>query len=169
MARRLFALDHAFPQPIVDVLADLFYREVELVPIQAIDQRFPDLEDWQVLLALHHHRRAWDGLVTVDANMLALPREMWVLMRTNLSLVVTEDAGHDPIRATGLLFVHLSSVCKRTQPTRAQVWRLRAAERQPEDPMQRMQSIADKRSITVGEAMAEGKLAPAELKRDPLA
>lgn len=169
MARRLFALDHAFPQPIVEVLADLFSGEVELVPIQKIDPGFPDLDDWQVLLALHHHRRAWDGLVTVDANMLALPREMWVLMRTRLSLVVTEDAGHDPIRATGLLFVHLSSICRRTQPTRAQVWRLRAGERQPEDPMERMKSIADKRSITAGEAMAEGELPPAELKRDPLA
>ena len=47
---RLFALDHNFPQPIVDVLSE-FQVEAELVRVDRIDSRMPDLDDWQLLLA----------------------------------------------------------------------------------------------------------------------
>lgn len=139
------------------------------MPIQDIDDRMPDLDDWEVLLALHHHAREWDGLVTTDSNMLWLPRELWVLMRTRLSLVVTEDAGHDPIRATGLLFVHLSSACLRTTPMRPQLWRLKAADRQPIDPMTQVASVADHRNVSVGDVMADGEIAHSTFLADPLA
>ena len=79
MATTLFALDHAFPVPIVDVLQELFEEDAELVPIQDVDARMPELDDWEVMLALYHHRRDWDGLITTDAGMLSLPREMWVV------------------------------------------------------------------------------------------
>jgi hypothetical protein len=52
--RRLFALDQNFPLPIVEVLSE-FMAEAELVPIAEIDPRLADLDDWEVLLALHHH------------------------------------------------------------------------------------------------------------------
>jgi hypothetical protein len=93
--RRLFALDQNFPQPIVDALAD-YIIEAELVPIAQVDERLATLDDWEVMLALHHHGRPWDGLITTDANMLALPRELAVLMQTKLSLVVAKESGHDP-------------------------------------------------------------------------
>jgi len=80
-ARRLFALDHGFPQPIVAVLAD-FTPDVELVPIDEINERLPDLDDWEVLLALHHHHRPWDGLVTTDAGMVQTPESLAVLLQT---------------------------------------------------------------------------------------
>jgi hypothetical protein len=65
-ARRLFALDHNFPDPIVAVLAD-FQAHADLVRIDQIDARLPDLDDWELLLALHHHERPWDGLITTEA------------------------------------------------------------------------------------------------------
>jgi hypothetical protein len=105
--RRQFALDQNFPQPIVDALA-AYIIEAELVPILRIDEQLATLEDWEVLLALHHHERAWDGLITTDANMLALPRELAVLMQTKLTLVVTKESGHDPIKATGLLLAYFA-------------------------------------------------------------
>lgn len=57
-ARRSFALDHNFPDPIVAVLAD-FQAHADLVRIDQIDGRLPDLDDWERLLALHHHERPW--------------------------------------------------------------------------------------------------------------
>lgn len=166
---RLFALDHAFPQPIVAALAPAFAGEAELVPVVAIDHRMIELDDWQLLLALHHHTRPWDGLITPDASMLALPRELSVLMHTKLSLVAAEGAGHDPVRATGLVLTHLSSVCRRTRADRAQIWHLRAGERLPVDPMDEVTRAAEHRSMTVGELLAEGRLPRADLDRDPLA
>lgn len=63
--RRLFALDQGFPLPIVDVLAK-YMVEAELVALDEIDERLAILDDWELLLALHHHERAWDGLTTDD-------------------------------------------------------------------------------------------------------
>lgn len=53
---RLFALDHNFPDPIVAVLTE-FQVDAELVRVDQIDDRMPDLDDWELLLALHHHAR----------------------------------------------------------------------------------------------------------------
>jgi hypothetical protein len=50
-----------------------FMPEAELVPISRIDSRYPDLDDWEVLLALHQDTRSWDGLITTDSAMLILP------------------------------------------------------------------------------------------------
>src|SRR5438270_13287405 len=100
---RLFALDQNFPQPIVDSLREWLQDDAELVPIANIHPGMATLEDWEVLLALHTDGRSWDGLITTDANMLRLPRELTVLCQTKLTLVVAVAAGHDPIKATGLV------------------------------------------------------------------
>ena len=97
---RQFALDHNFPQPIVDVVAP-FLVEAELVPLQRIDTRMTELDDWEVLLALHADHRPWDGLITTDSGMLALPKELAVLLQTKLTLVVAEAAGHGPAEGDG--------------------------------------------------------------------
>jgi hypothetical protein len=115
---RLLALDQNFPEPIVDALGDFLAEDAELVPIRRIDPRLPTADDWQVLQALHADQRPWDGLITSDSNMLGLPRELAVLCQTKLTLVVTIAAGHDPIKATGLLLAHLSVVCE-TDPARS--------------------------------------------------
>ena len=71
--------------------------------VEEIDFRLPDFDDWQVLLALHHHARPWDGMVTNDTSMLDQPRELATLGYTQLTLVAPQAAGHDPIRSTGLV------------------------------------------------------------------
>ncbi len=97
---RRFALDQNFPQPILALLAEYLREEAELVPLAQIDKRLAEsVDDWRILLSLHQ-RGDWDGLITTDSGMLSLPRELAVLMQTKLSLVVAEEAGHDPLRAT---------------------------------------------------------------------
>lgn len=113
----LFALDQNFPEPIIGALND-FIPEAELVPLRQIDPILSEIDDWEVLLSLRHHKRRWDGLITNDGRMVNLPREMAVLRQTNLTLVIAHDAGHDPIRATGLLFTHLVWICRKPRPTR---------------------------------------------------
>jgi hypothetical protein len=131
----LFALDQNFPEPIVLALDD-FIPEAELVPLREVDALLTaEIEDWEVLLALHHHVRPWDGLITTDSGILNLPREMAVLRQTNLTLVVAEESGHDPIRATGLLFTHLSWIARQTTRVEGQVWQLRARIRSLSDRM----------------------------------
>jgi hypothetical protein len=66
---RLFALDHNFPNPIVSGLAG-FQTEAELVRIDQIHSGMPDLDDWELLIALHQRSETWDGLLTTDSSML---------------------------------------------------------------------------------------------------
>ncbi len=64
---RLFALDRNFPQPIVDVLSDV-QADATLVSLDRIDKHISTLDDWELLLALHHHTDPWDGLITTDSS-----------------------------------------------------------------------------------------------------
>lgn len=168
-ARRLFALDQNFPTPIVKVLRDS-QAHADLVPIRDIDERMSVLDDWELLLALHHHEQPWDGLVTTDSKMLRQERELATLIQTTLTLVTAEDAGHNPVKAAGLLFAHLESICRRTVPGVAQAWTLRAAARAADDPWDRhLQGLAKRRRTTAQALFQSAKLSPAELASDPLA
>lgn len=160
-----FALDQNFPLPIVEVLAH-FIVEAELVPLAKIDPELThDTDDWKLLLALHHHSEHWDGLITTDSGMLLLAKEMAVLCQTKLTLIVAEGAGHDPIKATGLVMAHLPGICKRTDPKAPQLWVLRAATQPHEDPWDRLRSIAVHSKQDVNGLYRAVKLTNKELKK----
>jgi hypothetical protein len=164
---RLFALDHNFPQPIVSVLAE-FQADAVLVRIDAIDERMPDLDDWELLLALHHHRDPWDGLITTDSSMLAQGPELAALIQTRLTLVVAVEAGHNPVKACGLLFAYLAGISQRTRPEKAQVWRLNALNRPADEPWEFIKRYAEHNNREPDDVWAEFKLSPEVLAQDPL-
>lgn len=164
---RLFALDQNFPQPLIDA-ATPYFQDVELEPLWRIDRRLADLDDWEVLLALHHHARQFDGLITTDDSMLNQARELEVVRQTNLTLVVIRAAGHDPIKATGLLLAHLDYVVSQTTPDRPQVWAFRTGNRPASDPYELIERIAGHQNRNVEEVLREARLTPAERGRDPL-
>lgn len=159
---KLFALDHNFPTPIVKVLVD-FQADAELVRIDHIDSAMADLDDWEVLLALHLDSRPWDGLITTDTSMLEQPLELAVLMQTKLTLVAVKEAGHNPVKACGLLFAHLAGVCKRTRPDQAQIWTPAAAERHHTDPWAQLENVANHRSESPGDLYAAHRLVDEQL------
>lgn len=163
----LFALDQNFPQPLVNAVAP-FMPEVELVPIRTIDVRLADMEDWEILLALHLHAQLWDGLVTTDTSMLNQPRELAVLRQTNLTLVIAHDAGHDPIKATGLLLAHIDYIATQTTPAEAQIWRLAARNRPGGDPWDFLERVARHQHRGVDDLWQEARLTDEELANDPL-
>jgi len=165
---RLFALDQGFPEPIVAVLRK-WLTEAELVSIRDIDGKLMDIHDWQILLALHHHSREWDGLITTDSGMVKQPRELATLMQTKLTLVVAESAGHDPLKATGLVFAHLPWIADRVDPASAQVWQLRANRKPAEAPWELLRHVADHQNRDLNDLYESAKLSADELIVDPLA
>ena len=158
-----FALDEDFPDTILDALG-LGVPEAALVPIRAIDTGLRRMDDWRLLLSLYHLRE-WDGLISTDSRMINLPREVSVLHQTKLTLVVVEKAGHDPIRAAGLLLVHLPTICRKTVPTVGQIWRLSAQTKNHDAPWDELKKIAAHRSIGVQSLYRESKLSEALLRR----
>lgn len=162
-----FALDQNFPQPIVDALRE-YMAEAELLAVGDIDPRLANVDDWEILLALHHHQHNWDGLITTDSGMLSLPRELSVLMQTHMTLVVADAAGHDPLKATGLVLTYLPWIAHHTREDEAQVWVLRSRNRPHEDPWDWLSRIADRHDTTATALYEESKLTNAELGRNPL-
>ena len=161
---RRFALDQNFPLPIVNVLAR-YIVEAELVPLSSIDPALArDTEDWQVLLALYKDAAHWDGLITTDSGMLLLAKEMAVLCQTKLTLVVAEGAGHDPVKATGLVLAHLPGICAKTDPAVAQLWVLRAVTQPHEQPWERLRKIAKQSHRDIKDVYREVKLPDKELE-----
>src|SRR5712692_3606815 len=82
-----------------------------------------DQEDWQVLPALHR-RGDVDGFITNDTKLLNLPTEMLALHITGLTLVITDGVGDQPIRATGLVMVHLETIVSQMSK-KPRIWILR--------------------------------------------
>jgi hypothetical protein len=143
--------------------------EADLVAVADIDPRLADVDDWEILLALHHHALGWDGLITTDSGMLSLPRELSVLMQTHLTLVVADAAGHDPLKATGLVLTYLPWIAQHTRPNESQVWVLRSANRPHDNPWAWMEKAARRQDTTAAALYDESKLTNVELARDPLA
>jgi hypothetical protein len=164
---RLFALDQGFPLPIVNVLRG-YQADADLVSLGEIDSRLPELEDWQVLLALHHDRRAWDGLITTDSSMLNQATELSALAQTKLTLVAAMGAGHDPVKASGLLFAYLSRICKLTRKDVGQIWQLRAGNILPSDPIDALVRLADHRNVGADQLISDSRLDDETFARDPL-
>ena len=54
-----------------------------------------------------------------------------MIEQTTFSIVTCREAGHDPVKATGLLLTHLPTIGAQHDDTRPQVWRLRAAQQNP--------------------------------------
>jgi hypothetical protein len=75
-------------------------------------------------------------------------------MQTNLSLVVVVEAGHDPVKATGILLAQLSGVCNRSDPRRGQVWKLRTVEKRPHDPWEELARLA---AVTTSRRQSSGR------------
>ena len=161
-----FALDENFPENILESL-HLGIREAELVPLRKIDPRLRDMDDWKLLLSLHH-LATWDGLISADSHMLLTARDIAVLHQTRLTLVVVDRAGHDPIRAAGLILVHLPTICSKTVRTTGQVWRLSAQVKNHEEPWDELKKIARHQNTSAKHLYATVKLSRQELLRNPL-
>lgn len=122
-----FVLDQNFP---IQATGLPWPQGITLTRLYDLDRTLAaNTEDWELLLALSKHSDV-DGFITNDDKMLSLAREMIVLQRSRLKLVVTVGVGHDPVRATGLLMVSLPPIAQMAVAgrTQAEIYRLRPLE-----------------------------------------
>lgn len=105
----------------------------------------------------------------VFSSMLKQGPEMAALIQTRLTLVVAMEAGHNPVKATGLLFAYLEGICQRTRPEVPQVWTLSAANRPPRKPWDFLTQFAEHNHRDTDDVCREFKLTATQLAADPLA
>jgi hypothetical protein len=111
---------------------DKWILELEILPLTDIDASLVGAyEDDQLILELE--RREVDGLITCDDNMVFRPEVLAAVNQTGFSVVTCRRVGDDPVRASGLLLVHLPDVAKRHRRGRPQLWRLGTVESRPVD------------------------------------
>ena len=127
----------------------------------------PDLvagvEDWEIFLELEF--RGAQGFVTNDGNILRSSREMVALTRTKLMLVVTDGVGHDPLKANGLLQVHLTDI-SRDESRRPAIFRLRTSGKMPLSAAKTLDDIAVRRKMLPRDVhVAETNVIRAQIER----
>lgn len=89
-------------------------------------------------------RRRIDALVTCDDNMVFRPEVLEAIDRTRFSVVTCRRVGDDPVRASGLLLVHLPDIAKRFERRRPQIWRLGTVESRPLKFSEHRQQVMDR-------------------------
>jgi hypothetical protein len=158
----VFALDQNFPSVTMPPLPD-----IDFIPLR---QLYPDLirdhDDWDVLRELKR-RGGVDGLITLDDNIVKLPKEMSVLHQTRLSLVVFRNVNNDPLVATDLLLVHASAIARSNDRRRPQLWVLSKPLSTPSNPWDEIKKLADRRGISAEELYRAEHLAPQEVMHIP--
>jgi hypothetical protein len=164
--RRLFALDQNFPEPVCKSLGQ--WLPADFVPVRQIDPRLSDVDDWELLLALHQDSRPWDGLITNDDSMLSLPKEMVILSQTGLTLVVAKGEGHSPIKSIGVVLCRLSHICHQTDARRGQIWNLSIRQKPEERVEDYLEEIARREGITIQRLIEANRLSLAQLEKKPV-
>ncbi len=161
----VFVLDQDFPDPAGEALPGLI-PELQLLPLRRVH---PDLveghDDWEVLKELKV-RGGVDGLITLDAGMLSLAKEMVDLHQTRLSLVVLTKVDNDPIVAWGLLLIHGPSIAHAHSRSRPQLWVIRKpGSAPPQNPKGRIAEIARRENVPEDGLYREHRLLFANLRR----
>src|SRR2546425_4128285 len=93
-----FGVDHNFPEPILEAIRGYLPFGVEMIK-EISPLLIANVDDWQVLLALA--QQGYHGLISLDFEAIALPKEMAVVHQTKFTLVAIEAAGGKPLRAGG--------------------------------------------------------------------
>jgi hypothetical protein len=140
------ALDQNFPTPLIRAVATYLPDDVEVSSLHQIDRRLSDLDDRSLLIALR--QVGWDGLITNNYKMLAVPQEIAAIIKTRTTVVAVEGLGHDPLRAVGALMLELPGLASRLVPNRSNVFRLAYRRRTPEDAWDYLRVVAERAGRT---------------------
>jgi len=128
--RATFALDENFPQPILREAINKYVLGIEIVLLVDLDPALLGAYQDHELIA-NLAKRGVEGLITCDDNMVFRSEVLDAMEQARFSVVTCRRVGDDPVRASGLLLVHLPDVAKRHERRQPQIWRLGTSESRP--------------------------------------
>lgn len=158
-----FGIDHNFPETLLDAVSDFLPFDGKLISriSPALVER--DFDDWRVLLALT--QLGYDGMITLDFNMLLQNRSMAVVHQTKCMLVVVEDAASDPLRASGEVLAHAAHLVRARNEGTGQIVRITKRRLPPpETGWGYLGKFASDAGISHKEAYDRAKLTAQELR-----
>ena len=153
-----FILDQNFPLYTTGIAWPIPIRVTALLAHDA--ELTAGYGDWQLIRRLGSTPGV-DGFITCDADLLNLSTEMVALNDTKLTLVVADGVGHNPVRATGLVMVHLHEVSRRFDGS-PQIYVLRPAQLATQRPGSYINKIAVRQKIAPNEMISRERRAMAD-------
>lgn len=158
-----FVLDQNFPSAVVPLP---WPPSVQIIPLAKLaPQLTAGTEDWEIFIALDAEPEV-HAFVTNDGNILNSPREMLVLSLTRLGTVVTAEVGDNPMKATGLLMVHLPEISHELG-AKAKTWRLRPTSKLSQRPIEQLARIARLRNLSLDDLIVSEVEALRDLLPEP--
>ena len=149
--QRRVALDHNFPRSILDML-QVHLPEVELTPVARLAPELAELEDHDLIYELA--RRRWTILATGNYKMLNDAAVLVALHQTRLTLFSIEDAGDDPVLATGAMLRDLLPTIRKLS-RRGQVFRSKPRAPKPERAYHLLEALAARQNRELDDVLAE--------------
>lgn len=146
---RPVALDHNFPEPILDCVRP-WLPEVDLAWVRSIGPGLGDVDDHELLYALRE--RGYPVLVTNNWKMDA--RVLVALERTRMSVLTLRKAGDDAIFATGVLLRDLVPLL-RTQAPRGQIFRASPSRIQPRRARALLERVAEQQGTSAEQLLRD--------------
>lgn len=161
-SRPHFGVDHDFPEPLLNAARPFLTFDGTM--LRHIDPALvADKEDWEVILALY--QLGYDGLITLDAAMLQLTKEIAVVHQTRSTLVVIEAAGDNPLRAMGQLMVQAPHIAGAFDRGRPQIFRIPAPRAiRPSSAWDRLGELASERGEAIEAVFRADSLSDGELE-----
>jgi hypothetical protein len=119
---RRFGIDHNFPENLLAAVSDLLPFDGKLISHISPALVKADTDDWRVLLALT--QLGYNGMITLDFNMLLQDRSMAVVHQTKCMLIAVQDGAQDPLRASGEVLAHARHIVMARNEGTGQVVRI---------------------------------------------
>ena len=151
-----FALDQNFPVKLIEAMAEFFPPGLDLKHVHKIDPALSELDDDELVVELQ--AREFDGLITTDYRLLDDPKTVSALCATKLIAVIVEAAGHDPLKASGALFLELPSLPHRLARRESNVIFIRKHRPVPSLPAwEYLERIAERQGTSAADLYEEHK------------
>jgi hypothetical protein len=157
-----FALDQNFPMKLIGAMQPFLPPNVSLTHVHKLDPAYPTLSDRQLILALS--RTGMDGLISMNYRMLDQAEEVAAMVQTRLTMVFVMRSGHDPLRASGTLFLELPGIRNRIRPRASNIFRLHYEQRTPQEAWHFLQVLARRHDVAPDDLWRQHKPSTDEIE-----
>ncbi len=145
-------------------MSDFVPADLALLHVPEVDPRLSEASDRALILWAA--REGFDAIVSTNHRMLNQPDEVAAMVDTEMTMVFTYKMGHNPLRASGALFLQLPTLHQRLRRG-SNVFLLRFEARDPKPAWAHLRVVADRQNVTVEELWASVRPTHAEAAADP--
>lgn len=148
-------LDQNFPLPLVQALRDYMPPSIQLTHIASVDVGLSTLSDADLIREIQ--QRGYDGVITTDYHMLDDVETVTTMVETKSIVVAIKAAGHDPLKASGALFLELPGLADRLRAGDSNIILIKPKQTHPRPAWEYLKEIAERQGTTAHDLWERAK------------